>query len=176
MTEQDRRLAAVRSAVEGPLAALGLELFDVELTGAGKARTLRITIDRDGGVDLDAITAATQAVAAPLDACAELSGPYLLEVSSPGVERPLRRPEHFRRAIGSTVSVRHRADGAAVRVHGTLTAADDDACTVEVDGAPQRIAYDAITQARTVFEWGPAPRAASRKSRGRRRQQETTRS
>jgi len=176
MASNDRQLASVRQVVEPILAALGLELFDVELVGAGKARTLRIAVDRDGGVDLDAITAATQAVSAPLDACTELPEPYLLEVSSPGVERPLRRPEHFRRAIGSTVSVRHRPDGAAVRVHGTLTAADDDACTVDVDGTPQRIAYDTITQARTVFEWGPAPRPTPRRSSGRRRQQESTRS
>lgn len=176
MASSDRQLAAVRQAVEPVLGALGLELFDLELVGAGKARTLRIAVDRDGGVDLDAITAATQAVSAPLDACAELPEPYLLEVSSPGVERPLRRPEHFRRAIGSTVSVRHRPDGAAVRVHGTLTAADDDACTVDIDGEPQRIAYDSITQARTVFEWGPTPRPTPRRSRGSRRQQEKTRS
>ena len=97
-------------------------------------------------------------------------------MSSPGVERPLRRPEHFRRAIGSTVSVRHRVDGVATRTHGTLTAADDTGCTVDADGAPIPIAYDDITQARTVFEWGPAPRATSRPSRGRRRQQESTRS
>ncbi|HEX5613628.1 MAG TPA: ribosome maturation factor RimP [Acidimicrobiia bacterium] len=175
MTSDDRQLAPVRQVLEPVLAELGLELFDLELSGAGKARTLRVAVDRDGGVDLDTITAATQAVAAPLDACEQLSGPYLLEVSSPGIERPLRRPEHFARAIGATVSIRHRADGVAQRVRGTLTGADADACTVEVDGEVQRIAYDSITQARTVFEWGPAPRAP-RPSRGRRRQQESTRS
>jgi ribosome maturation factor RimP len=174
MATHDRKLAAVRGVVEPILAGLDLELFDLELVGGGGPRTLRVTVDRAGGVDLDAITDATRAISAPLDACAELGAPYLLEVSSPGIERPLRTPEHFRRALGATVSVRHRAGGAAERLHGTLVAAGEESCTLEVDGTPVELPYDAITSARTVFDWGPAPRPAS--PRRPRREQEKTRS
>ena len=79
-------------------AALGLELYDVEISGTGRARVLRVLVDREGGIDLEAIAAATEAVSPlldqpPLDAA--LAGPYTLEVSSPGLERPLRTPAHF---------------------------------------------------------------------------------
>ena len=117
-------------------------------------------VDREGGVDLDAIADATQAVSpmldsAPLDAA--ITGPYALEVSSPGLERPLRTPAHFARAVGETVSVKSRAgdDHGSRRVRGVLTAAD--ATGIELlldDGATERVEIDAITQARTVFEWG----------------------
>jgi ribosome maturation factor RimP len=174
MTKPDRQLAAVREVVEPVLASLGIELFDLALGGGAGARTLRVTVDRDGGVDLDTITEATRAISAPLDGCAELGGPYLLEVSSPGIERPLREPQHFRRALGAVVSIRHRAGPSPERVHGTLVAADDRGCTVDVDGALVELPYDAITKARTVFEWGPAPRPSS--PRRPRRPQEKSRS
>ncbi|HEY7137415.1 MAG TPA: ribosome maturation factor RimP [Acidimicrobiia bacterium] len=160
MTE---RVDAVRAALEPTVAALGLELFDVTLTGQGRGRVLQVAIDRDGGVDLDAITAATEAVSALLDRDDELvSGPYSLEVTSPGVERPLRRPEHFRRAVGETVTVKTRdLGGSARRVRGVLAAADgtpEGGFTLDVDGHDERIDYAAAESARTVFEWGPAPK------------------
>ena len=143
----------------GPaVGALGLDLYDVEISGTGRARVLRVLVDRQGGVDLDAISTATQSVsplldAPPLDAL--INGPYALEVSSPGLERPLRTPAHFARAVGETVSVKARAadDQTARRVRGVVTAADDSGVELTVDGVPERIAYDTITQARTVFEW-----------------------
>ena len=113
------------AAIEPLLAALGLELFDVQFTGSGRARTVRVLVDRDGGVDLDAITAASERIQPALDALDEL-GPFALEVSSPGLERPLRRPEHFRRAVGETVSVKVRdTDGDVRRLRGGLLAADE---------------------------------------------------
>jgi ribosome maturation factor RimP len=158
------RVESLAGVIEPVVASLGLELFDLEITGAGRARVLRVVVDRDGGVDLDAITAATEAISPALDALAPdagagLAGPYALEVSSPGLERPLRRPEHYRRAIGATVSVKTRdSAGAARRRRGVLVAADDHALTLESDGATERIGYPDVTQARTVFEWGPAPK------------------
>lgn len=160
MTE---RVDAVRAALEPAVAALGLELFDVTLTGQGRGRVLQVAVDRDGGIDLDAITAATEAVSALLDRDDDLvSGPYSLEVTSPGVERPLRRPEHFQRAAGETVTVKTRElDGSARRVRGVLVAADgttDGGFTLDVDGHDERVEYAAVESARTVFEWGPAPK------------------
>ena len=179
-------VGAVALAVAPVLAEIGLELFDVELTGSGRARTLRVFVDRPdhsggegagSGVDLDAITAATEALSPVLDAdtrvAGVLSGPYTLEVSSPGLERPLRTPAHFRGAAGSVVSIKHRtADGSPARRRATLVSADDAGVTVDVDGATEHLAYDDILQARTVFEWGPAPKPG----KGRGRQQAVARS
>ena len=80
---------AVKAAAEPVLSSLGLELVDVEVVGAGRARTLRLTIDRDGGIDLDTLAEANRPVSDALDAADALAGPYTLELSSPGVERPL---------------------------------------------------------------------------------------
>jgi ribosome maturation factor RimP len=151
------------AAIEPLLATLGLELFDVQFTGSGRARTVRVIVDRDGGVDLDAITAASERIQPALDSLDEL-GPFALEVSSPGLERPLRRPEHFRRAVGETVSVKVRdADGEVRRLRGGLVAADERGVTVDAGG--EHVDYDQIIQARTVFEWGtpPKPRKDTKK-------------
>jgi ribosome maturation factor RimP len=166
------RAESLAGVIEPVLRSLGLELFDVELTGSGSARTLRVLVDRDGGVDLEAITAATEAISPVLDRLDEpsLRGPYGLEVSSPGLERPLRRPEHFRRSLGATVSVKTRAaDGHTRRLRGELIAADDDGFTIESEGAPEQVAYDAVTQARTVFEWGQSVSAAPKPGKGAKR-------
>ena len=171
----------IADALAPALEALGLELFDVELSGSGRARTLRVFVDRapgdDRGVDLDTITEATEALSPLLDSdpriAAVLPGPYTLEVSSPGLERQLRTPAHFRRARGSVLSVKSRAgDGAPVRRRALLVDADDAGVTLEVEGATEHLAYDDILQARTVFEWGPAPKPG----RARGRQQAAVRS
>jgi len=150
---------------------LGLDLYDVELTGSGRARILRVLVDRDGGIDLDGIAAATEAVSplldtAPLDTL--IAGPYALEVSSPGLERPLRTPTHFRRATGETVSVKIRAadDRPARRVRGLIAEAGDAGFDLLLDdGTTERIAYDDVAQARTVFEWATqAKRGKSKKA------------
>ena len=150
----------VRAAAEPILASLGLELVDVEVVGSGRARTLRLTVDRDGGIDLDTLAEANRPVADALDAVDALSGrPYTLELSSPGVERPLRRPAEFRRFIGTAISVKsHDPVDGARRHRGLLTEADDTGIALEVDGQPRRLSYDAIASARTVFEWGPSPK------------------
>ena len=91
----------VRELVEPILARLGPELFDVEHQGA----VLRVCVDRPGGVDLDALSDATRAVSAALDADDPFPGRYTLEVSSPGLERPLRTPAQFRRFVGTSINV-----------------------------------------------------------------------
>jgi ribosome maturation factor RimP len=161
--------AIVRS-VEPAVAALGLELYDVELTGSGRARVVRVLVDREGGIDLDAVAAATEAVSPLLDAPpldSVIAGPYALEVSSPGLERPLRTPTHFVRARGETISVKTRAAGdrPARRVRGVVGEAGSSGFDLTLDdGSTEHVDYVDVTQARTVFEWGPQPkRATSRK-------------
>jgi len=139
--------------------ALGLELVDLEL----RPGLLRVVVDREGGVDLDTVSDATRELSGLLDRHDPMSGSrYTLEVSSPGLERPLKTPAQFARAVGEQVMVRTQPDsGLERRVRGALTAADEEAAVVTGDGLPEgglRIAYADIERARTVFEWGPAPR------------------
>jgi len=149
------------AAIEPVLTSLGLELFDVQFTGSGRARTVRVVVDRNGGVDLDAITASSERIQPVLD---DLDlGDFALEVSSPGLERPLSRPEHFRRAVGETVSVKVRdAGGESRRVRGALVTADERGITVESEHGAEHVDYDLIVQARTIFEWGAAPKKDQR--------------
>jgi ribosome maturation factor RimP len=110
---------------------------------------VRVVIDRPGGVDLDLCEQVSRELS-------PLRERYALEVSSPGVERPLVRPEHYRRAIGSRVDVRTIApiDG---RRHYTalLVGADDAGIDLEQDGRAVRIGYADVRRARLVFEsWG----------------------
>jgi ribosome maturation factor RimP len=154
----ERQLEAVRAAAEPAVHALGLAVYDLELLGGAGARTLRITVTREGGVELEAITAVTQAVSPLVDEADAVNGPYLLEVSSPGIERSLRRPEHFTGAVGEQVSIKYHTEAGPCRVRGTLVAFDGDQCAVEEDELRVEVPVGDITQARTVFEWGPQPR------------------
>ena len=121
-----------------PLAAVGLDLEDVDLSSAGRRRVLRIAVDRDGGVSLDDVADATREVSKVLDD-SEVMGeqPYTLEVTSPGVDRPLTRPRHWRRNHDRLVEVR-LADGA--RLTGRIAASDDAAATLDVDGEEPQVA------------------------------------
>jgi ribosome maturation factor RimP len=86
-------------------------------------------------------------------------------VSSPGLERPLRTPAHFRRALGDTISLKSRdAQGAVNRRRAVLAAADDDGIEIEIDGAHERVEYGDIVACHTVFEWGPRPAPGKSKS------------
>jgi ribosome maturation factor RimP len=140
------------------LQARGLDLVDVEQHGA----ELIVFVDREGGVTLDDLSEATRAVSSALDEIDPMPGRYTLSVSSPGLERRLRTPAHFTRAVGEAVTIRIHAGTADVRrVSGTLESADETGCTLVGADLPEgslRIAYDEIERARTVFEWGPQPR------------------
>jgi ribosome maturation factor RimP len=141
----------VRRIVEPLLAQQGLECFDVEFAGG----RLVVMADRPGGVDLDALTEATRAISFALDEQDPVPGHYVLEVSSPGLERRLRTPDHFRRFVGATLSIKlvATAEGAR-RLRGRLD--DVDAAGITVDG--RTIAFGDVDRAQTVFEWGPSPK------------------
>lgn len=146
----------VREVVEPLLARQSLALYDIELSGS----QLRITVTKPGGVDLEAIAHATRLISIALDEHDPIPSKYTLEVSSPGLERPLRTPAHFADAIGLTVSVKTnaRVDGER-RIKGELAAADDEGITI----GDLTLRYDDIEKARTVFEWGPAPKPGKTK-------------
>ena len=141
----------IAGALSPVLEARGLDLVDVEVHGA----QLTVFVDRAGGVGLDELGDATRDVSAVLDALDPMPGRYTLSLSSPGLERRLRTPEHFRRFIGATVSVKLQpGTDSPRRLTGRLDAADDTAITV----AGRAIPYGEIERAQTVFEWGPAPK------------------
>jgi ribosome maturation factor RimP len=154
------------SGVLSPLlASIGIELFDVQI-GPG---TVIVTVDRPGGVDLDALALATRAISAALDEHEPFSGRYTLEVSSPGLERRLRTPGHFAGAVGEMVSVRTRAVEGR-RVRGVLAASDERGIVLsgpDVPGGELRLLYEEVEQARTVFEWGSKAGRRAAPSAGR---------
>ena len=109
------------AALRPVVTAADLELVDVEL----RSGVLLVTVDRPGGVDLQALTDANRVVSQLLDELDPIPGKYSLEVSSPGVERTLRTPEHFAKAVGETVSVKTRPQVPGERrLRGRLAAAD----------------------------------------------------
>jgi len=148
----------VRDVVEPIVADEGVELFDLEQAGS----VLRITIDHPDGIDIDAIARVTRAVSRALDEHDPIAGTYILEVSSPGLERPLRTPAHFRWAAGREVAVKTvPGHPAGRRFTGTLLSADVDGITLDTadrPGEPIELPYGEIEKARTVFAWGPTPK------------------
>jgi ribosome maturation factor RimP len=149
------------AALEPVVSAADLELVDVEL----RSGVLLVTVDRAGGVDLEALTDANRAVSSVLDELDPIPGRYTLEVSSPGVERTLRTPAHFIKAIGETVTVKTRPQVPGERrLRGELLAADQTGLELAVEGAEDgrmRLAYSDIDRARTVFVWGSGSRAGA---------------
>lgn len=154
----------VRAVVEPVVAAEDVELFDLEQAGP----VLRVTIDRPGGLDVQVIASVTRAVSRALDEHDPIAGTYTLEVSSPGLERTLRTPGHFTWAVGRQVAVK-TVPGfeAGRRFAGTLASADATGIVVALDepaGEEVRLDYPDIEKARTVFDWGPAPKPGGPKT------------
>lgn len=146
----------VNQLVEPICADLGVDLFDVDHAGG----ILRVTVEREGGVDIGTISLITRELSRALDHDDPIPGRYTLEVSSPGLERPLRRQSHFARSVGERIKVKTKphVEGER-RLEGTLAAAGDDGIELVDDaGATRSLAYDDIERANTIFEWGPAPK------------------
>jgi ribosome maturation factor RimP len=167
----------VREVVEPSLTAAGFELIDVERQGSvlrvtvdllvgpsdtvdllvGPSDTVDLlvgpsdTVDLSlGGIDLEGVTAATRIVSDLLDSTDLIGDRTTLEVSSPGIERSLRTPEHFQRFVGTEVAVKTRPGTEGERrVDGVLETADDEGVVV----AGRRLSYGDIERAHTVFVW-----------------------
>lgn len=147
----------VRELIEPLVSSHGAEVVDVE-HGPG---LLRISLDLvGGGIDLETITRFSEQISDLLDVHDPVPGRYTLEVSSPGLERPLKTPAQFQRFVGTTVNVKTKSHVEGERrFQGELTEATDD--EVRVGGRTLR--YDDIEKAKTVFEWGPTPKKSAAK-------------
>ncbi|MFF3764804.1 ribosome maturation factor RimP [Streptomyces sp. NPDC001922] len=153
-TTQSERL---RGLLEPLVAARDLDLEEIEVTPAGKRRVLRIVVDSDEGVQLDACAELSRAVSEKLDASDAMGGaPYVLEVTSPGADRPLTEPRHYRRATGRLIKAQLVDGGELV---ARITAVDDEGLDLEVPGVKgrkattRRVAFGEIAKARVEIEF-----------------------
>lgn len=145
------------------LEAEGIELDDLDVLGRGAGRVVRVLIDAPGGVDVDRIADVSRGVARLLDDEGGIDGPYTLEVSSPGLERPLRRPEQYRKSVGREVMVKTKGPVAGATSHrGVLQAVGADGIDIAVGDEARHIALSEVTQARTVFRWEKPARPGKR--------------
>ena len=156
MGRKEEILDKVR-ALAAPLAQQeGLELVDVEFGGGGGRQTLRLYIDKPGGVSLDDCTAVSRSVSAALDVEDPLQGAYDLEVSSPGLDRPLRTPEHFQKFAGEKARLKTygplpECENRKTFV-GTLKGFENDAVVIDVDGKLFSVPLAQVSKANLVAE------------------------
>jgi ribosome maturation factor RimP len=142
------RLAGV---LTDPLSAVGLDVEAIELTAAGKRRLLRVAVDKDGGVTLDDIADATKEISRILDQSEVLGEqPYTLEVTSPGTDRPLTLPRHWRRNQGRLVKVTG-TDGGTLT--GRISSSGEDRVALDVDGTEREVAFADVAKAKIQIEF-----------------------
>jgi ribosome maturation factor RimP len=168
MKDTQKTLARIWELAEPIALDAGLELVDVEHRREGRGAVLRLFIDKPGGVSLDDLTAVSRQVSAVLDVHEDaVPGAYTLEVSSPGINRPLTRPAHFQRFVGKRVHVRTRDPlGGRSSFRGTLSSADERGVVVRSDdGEDHPIAFDAIARANYQHEF---PAHGAKRPAGRR--------
>lgn len=135
------------------VAAAGCDLEDVTVAEAGRRSVVRVVVDADGGVDLDAVAAVSRAVSAALDADtpggSAFAGPYVLEVSSPGVDRPLTTPRQWQRAVGRVVSVPVTDTSLTARVVATTAAG----VCFDVEGEQRDLGWHELGPGRVQVEF-----------------------
>jgi ribosome maturation factor RimP len=141
----------LRELVEPVVASAGYDLEDLTSTAAGRRSVIRVVVDRDGGVDLDAVADLSRSVSDALDSSdATGDAPYVLEVTSPGVDRPLTEPRHWRRNVGRLVE--------AGPVTGRVQAVTDDGVVIDVGGRLETIRFADLAPGKVVLEFSrPGP-------------------
>jgi ribosome maturation factor RimP len=151
MVRVSERLQAI---IEPAVTVLGYELVGVEYVSQGRHSVLRIYIDSEDGVTVDDCARVSHQVSGALDVEDPIKGQYTLEVSSPGLERPLFTLEHYRRFAGERAEIRIAAprDGRR-KFQGTLRGVEGDAVIIEVDGEAVALPLDEIEKAHLVHQW-----------------------
>jgi ribosome maturation factor RimP len=146
--------ARIAALVESVVAQAGYDLEDLAISQAGRRSLVRVVVDGDGGVSLDAIAEVSRAVSAALDEADAENGltgrsPYTLEVTSPGVDRPLTLPRHWARNVGRLVTL--TLDGKPLT--GRITACTADAVTLDIGGEAREISYSAAGPGKVQVEF-----------------------
>ncbi len=143
-----------RAMLEAPVENLGYELVHIELSGQGKDTILRIYIDAPGGILVDDCATVSRQLSAVLDVEDPLNTNYFLEVSSPGLDRPLVKPEHFKQYVGNKVRivmVTHILGRR--RFTGQMVESGDEWVVLEVDGESYELPYEDMESARLEPEF-----------------------
>lgn len=145
----------VMAEAEAVAKPLGFEVIEVEYETGPRGRVLRVFIDKPGGVSVDDCQAVSEPLSAALDRLDPIPGPYRLEVSSPGIERPLRKVEDFRRFAGREVEIHTYAPVEGRRNWtGTLMGADEGRVHLRLeDGSAVQLPLDGISRARLRVRW-----------------------
>jgi ribosome maturation factor RimP len=149
-------LEEVSDLAEAVVRRRSLSLWDVEVGGSQGSRVIRVFVDGEEGVDLDTVAEVSEEISRGLDLRDPIEGRYTLEVSSPGLERTLKRPEHYARSVGKQVVVKtkNKVVGDSHRVDGTILEAGDGAVTLKTHQQEEvDVPYEEVKSARTVFEW-----------------------
>ncbi|WP_301129235.1 ribosome maturation factor RimP [Streptomyces cacaoi] len=156
-TTQSERL---RGLLEPLVSARGLDLEEIAVTPAGKRRVLRIVVDADDGVQLDTCAELSRVFSEVLDESDVMGGaPYVLEVTSPGADRPLTEQRHFRRAAGRLIKAQLTEEAGGGELTARITGVDDEGIDLEVPGVKgrkptqRRLAYGEIGKARVEIEF-----------------------
>ncbi|HEX9856094.1 MAG TPA: ribosome maturation factor RimP [Acidimicrobiia bacterium] len=140
--------------IEPYVAAEGVELDDVEVLGSGSAQIVRVTIDAPEPIDVDRIARLSRGLSRMLDSEDPIEASYTLEVSSPGLERRLRRSRHYEKSVGRELTVKTTVPVEEMTSHrGVLVCADEKGFVIAVDDTKRRIEYVDVASARTVFVW-----------------------
>lgn len=155
-------VAELTRLLQPVVSAAGMDLENVRVTAVGRRRLLRVIVDGDGGVTLDDITQISRAVSAELDENGAMGEtPYTLEVSSPGADRPLTEPRHWRRAVGRLVRVplagRSRAGdrpGRPAAVEGRVLGTNDSGVLLELPGGQREFGYSELGPGKILLEFG----------------------
>ncbi len=144
----------LRALAQPVVAAEGLDLVDVEVRGSRGSRLVRLRVDRKGGVSLETCQLISQRLSTLLDEHDPIEGRYTLEVTSPGVDHPLRDRRAFERVEGRAVELtRDHGDGQIKALRGVVAAAQPDQVVLEVDGDQVEVPYDEVVSARQTLPW-----------------------
>ena len=130
-----------------------VELVDIELNGS----VLKIVIDQSEGLNTEVLADVTREISRKLDHEEPVPGSYTLEVTSPGLERPLKKPQHFEKAVGSLITLKKVPGSSGERrIEGILKSTSSTKISVELEnGSFQEVPFELIQKARTVFVWQP---------------------
>ena len=148
MTKQEQRLTELLAPT---VEATGFELLGIEFMSAGRHSTLRLYIDHPEGITVDNCAQVSREVSAILDVEDPIQNEYNLEVSSPGLDRPLFTPAHFAKVVGQKIEVKIAIpQEGRRRFKGQLQAIEDDMLVIEVDGKQYRLLMDNVDKANVV--------------------------